>query len=191
MLNIFEQPWTLLILAIVTLLAALVIPKLFERKRHWRQFAIPALLALTAFGADSFIQTDTEQISQVIGIAAKAVENENCDAIREIISDDYRDSHHNNKDSLLRYCKAEFSKPLVAKNVKRILAIDISSRNATVIFTMRLVFDKRSYVYQNFKMLMLIKIKADLQKEGNERWLVNQVEILEIDGQPAEWQFIQ
>ena len=228
MFDIFEQPWTLLVVAVLIFLVMLIfrrIPhqlslgsrrsiksplamlrgsRLIGAGRHWWQWLLPALFVMAAFGLDLLVQTDTEKINAVINTGVKAVEEENCNAIETIISDNYRDSYHNTKEDLMYDCRANLSEPLVEKNIKRILSIEISPPKATVILTVRIVFDKRSYVYQDFKRLMLTKLKLDLQKEqvqpkleiANQkskinRWFINRAEILEIDRQPVKWQDIK
>ena len=190
MFNFFEQPWTLLITAILVLLVMLMLRRILPAKKHWWQLALPAFLAIAAFVLDSSVKTDLEKINAVINIGAKAVEKENPDAIKAIISENYRDSYHNTKKILMRYCRIVLSKPLVEKNYKTILSIEISQPKATVILTARIVFDKRSYV-ADFNRLMLTKVKLELQKERDGQWLINQAEIFEINRQPAKWRDIK
>jgi len=211
MFNFFEHPWGLITVAIITLLVLLMVRSIFPEKCRWWQWLLPALLAVAAFGFDFLIETDLEKINAVINTAVKAVEEENPDAIEPIISDNYRDSYHKTKKNLMYLCRWRLSEPLIEKNIKRIVSIDISPPKATAIFTVRIVFDKRSYVYQSFKQIMLTKLKLDLQKEryrptaGNSKsqlkienrkskingWLISRAELLEIDMQPVTWQDIK
>ena len=191
MFNIFEKPWGLLLAAIIVLIAILMVRTIWPGKRHWWQWLLPAFLVAVAFGLDFLVQTDTEKINAVINTAVKAIEEENCDAIEAIISDNYRDSYHKTKRDLMYHCRLRLSKPLVERNIKRIVAIEISAAKATAVFTVRIIFDKRSYVYQQYKREMFIKIKLDLQKEQDNRWLISRAEILAIDRLPAKWQYIR
>jgi len=191
MFDIFEQPWTLLIVAILVLLVMLMLRRIFPEKRHWAQWLLPAFLTVAAFGFDLLVKTDSEKINAVINTAIKAVEEENPNAIEAIISANYRDSYHNTKRDLMRHCRARLSEPLVGKNYKTILEREISPSAATVVFTVRIIFDKKSFVYQNFKRSMLTKVKINLQKEQDGSWLINQAEILEIDGYPTNWRRIR
>ena len=190
MFNIFEQPWSLLIAAVLTLCVMLILRRIYSEKRYWWQLLLPAVLAAAAFGLDLLVQTDLEKVKAVISTAVKAVEQENCDAIEAIISPGYSDSFHNTKERLMQHCRARLSEPLVDKAYKTILEIDVSPPAATVTFTVRIKFDRQSYVYE-FKRLMLTKVKLNLQKEQDNRWLINQAEILEIDRQPVDWRHIQ
>lgn len=191
MSDIFEQPWTLLIAAILALLVMLMLRRIFPEKRRWWQLALPVFLAVAAFGLDWLVQTDLEKINAVINKGVKAVEEEDCLSIKAIISDNYSDSYHNTKDDLIYHCRSLLSEPLVEKNKKRALVIKESTPKATVTLTVLTHFDKESYVYQNFKSSLLTKIKLDLQKERDKRWLINRVEVLEIDRQPVSWKDIR
>jgi len=168
-----------------------MVRSIFPEKRHWWQLVLPALLAVAAFGLDLLVKTDLEKINAVINTAVKAVEEENPDAIEAIISEDYRDSYHNTKGKLMYHCRARLVPPLVKKNYKTILEIEISPPTATAVFTVRVVFDKKSFVYHSFKRIMLAKVKLNLQKQQDNSWLINRAELLEIDRQRANWRDIR
>ena len=203
--DVFEHPLgllivatTLLILAINTSFVFSALSTSFSDKRKWRYLAIPIFTtllafaaAVSAFGLDYSVQTDLEKINAVIDTAVKAVEQENPDAIEAIISDNYRDSYHNTKKHLMYHCRARLSGSLVEKNKKRPPIIEISPPNATVTLTVIIHFDKQSYVYQEIQRLMQTKAKINLQKQQDGRWLINRVEILEINMQRAKWRDIR
>jgi len=190
MFYIFEQPWTLLIAGILALVVILIAHRIWPGNRRLWQWLIPILLITAGFGLDLLVQTDAEKIKAVIKTGVKAVEEENPDVIEAIISDNYSDSYHPTKEALVSHCRARLSEPLVDKSYKTILEIDISPPTATVIFTVRIVFDKQSYAYQGFKRETFTKTKLDLQKEPGNRWLISRAEILEIDRHPANWKQI-
>ena len=81
------------------------------------------------------------------------------------------------------------SEPIIEKNVHRIVSMDVRPPNATVVFTVRVVFDPRGPIYE-YRKMMFFKLQAELRKEGEE-WLFTRFEVLEIDLQPADWQHIQ
>ncbi len=190
MFNIFQQPWTLLVTAILVLLVMLMLRSILPEKRHWWQLALPLFLGLAAFGLDLLIKTDLEKIRAVIDTAVKAVEEETPDAIEAIIAEGYRDWRHNTKEDLMYYCRTLLSEPLVEKNIKRIVEIEIEEPKAIAVFTVRTVFDKQSYLY-DLKRLMLTKMKLNLQKQPDNQWLINRAEVLEIDKQPVNWKNIK
>lgn len=191
MFNIFEQPWTLFIAAVVVLCVVFGFRSIFPEKHHWWQWLLPVFLVIAAFGLDFLVETDLEKINTIIDIGVKAVEDENPDAIEPIIADSYHDSYHSTKKALMAHCRAALSEPLVGKNIKRIVSIDLNPPKATVIFTVRLLFDPQSYVYQNFKQQLLAEVQTDLQKQPDGGWLIERVELLKIDFQPANWQYTE
>ena len=190
MFSIFEHPWGLLTIAIVVSLILLVLRWILPQKQLWYHWLLPVLLVLAAFGADALIQTDKEKITAVINTAVKAVEQENPDVLDTIISTNYSDSYHITKNRLMARCKAWFSEPLVEKNVKRILDMQITPPTATVTFTVRTIFDKHSIISEAYKREMYFKLKVNLQKQPNKSWLINRAEILEIDRFPTSWKDI-
>jgi hypothetical protein len=199
MFNIFEQPWTLFIVAVVVLCVVFGFRSISPEKRRWWQWLLPVFLVVAAFGLDFLVETDLEKINAVIDTGVKAVEDENPDAIEMIIADNYTDSYHSSKSVLMAHCREILSEPLIEKNIKRTVSIDIQPPKATAIFTVRILFDKQSYVYQSFKSQMLTEVQADLQKHPDNLrlgtpyggWLINRVELLKIDFQPADWQSIK
>jgi hypothetical protein len=191
MFKIFDYPWGLITIAIVAFVALLIFRRISPDKYRWWQWFLPALLIVAAFGLDLLVETDLEKINAVINTGVKAVEDEDPDSIEPIISDNYSDSFHSTKRALMSRCRVELSEPLVEKNIKRMVSVDIQPQKATAIFTVRILFDKQSYVYQNFKTQMLTKVQADLQKQLNNQWLISRVELLAIDLQPADWKDIR
>lgn len=190
MLNIFQQPWTLLVVAIIGFLAMLIYRKISPQKRQWWQLALPLFLAVAAFGFDYLVKTDTEKITRLLDAGAKAVEQENCPAIEPIISPDYRDSYHSSKAWLMGHCKSRLSRPLFDKIIVRIISIEQSDDTASMIFTARLLFDKQSDVAV-YKPLMFVKAMAELRKLPAKNWVISKTEILEIDKQPANWGYVK
>jgi hypothetical protein len=188
---IFEQPWPLLITAGFVFLLIVIVRSILPEKRHAWQWLLPLLLVAAAFGLDFLVETDREKINAVISTGVKAVEEENPDVIEAIIADNYSDSYHKTKDDLMRHCRVKLAEPLVERNIKRMQAVELSLPEATAVFTVRMLFDKRSYVYQGFKQQLHVKAKVDLHKQPDGRWLITRAEILELDLRPVNWKDIQ
>ena len=108
-------------------------------------------------------------------------------AIEPLIAPDYNDSYHYSKNALIHHCRDRLAQPLAEKIITRITQIDIAAPKATAVFTVRIVFDKQSLPYQSFVKFMLLKVKLNLQKQPDNRWLLRQVEILEVNRQPIDW----
>jgi hypothetical protein len=184
--------------AVVVFLMMQIVCMVLPKKRRWLtiyRFALPVFIVLFGLGLDYFVQTNLEQIKTLIKTSVKAVENEDCGTIEPLISENYRDSFHSGKAALMAHCGTVLIEPLIEKNVLHIIEIKISSPKATAVFTVRIVFDKQSEMYQNFRHMMLVKVKLDLQKEpvrpkSKMNWLISNVELLEIDMQPVSWKHI-
>ena len=191
MFGIFEQPWTLVGAAVLILFGMLTFRSFCPEKRRWWQLLVPLFLAVAAFGADMLVQTDTEKINSVINTTITAVQREDYRAIGAVIANNYSDSYHSTKKHFLDHCRRELSKPLVDKGKKTGLLIDISDSNATAILFAVIIFDKNSYISQNYKSFLLVKARLSLRKQADKRWLISRIEILELDRQPTNWNRIR
>jgi hypothetical protein len=189
MINIFEQPWLLLIVAGVVFLGVAIFRDALPPKRAWVFWLLPVVIAGASFGLDYFVQTDKEKIEDVLARACRAVERENIGAMQPLISKDYRDSVHPSKQALLEHFRIRLEEPIIEKIVPAIVSLDINTPDAKVVFTARVMFDPKGPVYEYQKM-MLFKLEADLKKEAGE-WFFSKVEILTINLQPAGWQNTQ
>ncbi len=178
-------------LAIAALLTLQIIHIIQTYQRRRWQWFLPIILIGTAFGLDSLVKSDLEKINSLIVTVINATEQENCDAIAALISADYSDSFHNAKEDLMNHCRRLLSEPLVRKNSKMGLKIEISPPRAAVILTVMIHFEKESRVYREYSLPMTFKIKLDLQKERDKRWLIHRTEVLEINRQPVSWRDIR
>jgi low affinity Fe/Cu permease len=191
MLNIFEQPWTLLGVSVIALLVILTIRSVWPERRHWWQLLIPVAIAAAGFGLDFFVQTDLEKINALIDTEIKAVEEEDCNAIESIIAGNYRDSFHNTKEDLMSHCRMQLTPGLVAKNKKSACLVELSPPTATATIFVLITFEKDSYISQEYKSSLLVKAKLYLQKQLDKSWLITRAEVLEIDRQPVNWRQIR
>lgn len=190
MFNFFEQPWTLLIIAFVVLYAMFRLRGIFPKKRYWWQWLIPVFIALSAFGLDWIVQTDFEKINALVDTGIKAVEDENIGAIEAIVSADYKDSVHYNREQLKAHCERELSQSLVEQSSKLSVQLEISPPTAIADLTVVMKFEKDSFVAQNYKQSLIVRVKLYLQ-EQNKKWFINRIEILAIDNQPVSWREIR
>lgn len=186
MWNIFEQPWTMLIIAAISFLLVLILRAVaFEKPRHWLSL-IPIVVVLLAFGLDMFVQTDPEQIRYTIDIAVKAVEDENYQAIEDTLAADYADSRHRSKDAIVKRAEDILEPPFVDRIYDSILEMNIAGQTAEVVLLNRILFDKQSDVAA-FTSILLAKVKIELEKQSDNRWLIKRTEVLAINNQPAKW----
>lgn len=191
MFDIFEQPWALVGAAVLVLFGMLTFRSFFPEKRRWWQWLVPLFLAFTAFGIDMFVQTDLEKINSVINAAIKAFQQEDCNAIGATIANNYSDSYHSTKQSLLDHCRRELPRALIKKIKKTGMLPDISDSNATVVLFATLIFDENSYISQNYKSFLLVKARLSVCKQPDKSWLISRIEILELDRQPTSWKGIR
>jgi len=185
MTSIVEQPWLLLIVSGIVLLAVIVFRGMFPERHKWWLWLFPVIIAAAAFAIDYFVRTDAEQIKEVIYKAVKAAEKETPEAIEPLISEDYQDSLGTSKQGFLRRCRAWFEEPIIEKIVCRIVSLDVNTPQASAVFTVRVVFDPRGPVYEYTKR-MFFKIRADFHKQGD-IWQFTRIEFLE----PADWRNMQ
>jgi len=181
----------ILVLAIAALLTLQIIHVIVVYKRRRWQWLLPIILVAAAFGLDFVVRTDLERINSLIRTARKAAEQEDFDAIEALISADYSDSFHNAKVDLMNHCRRLLSEPLVEKTRKMSLEVDISSPKAEATLVAVIHFEKQSRVYREYRPFVIFKIKLDLQKGQDKRWLIHRTEVLEIDRRPVKWRDIR
>ncbi len=191
MFNIFENPWGLLTAAVVLAIVVWIFRSLAPQKMRWWLWLLPLAIGCAAFAIDFLVETDTEKIEKTIYALTKAVEQENCNAIAPLIAENYNDSYHKTKKFFTNYCKVRLEKPIIVKAITRIVSLEQASPNAIAIFTVRVLFDEQSDISQVYKSDIFFKVQADLEKQPDNQWLINRIELLEIDHFPAGWRGIQ
>ena len=107
MWDIFDQPWTLTGLAVLVFFGVLTYRSIFPEKKSRLQWLLPLLVIAAAFGTDYLVQTDLEKIDDVINTGMKAVTKKDYQAIEALISENYSDSYHNSKESLMADCRRQ------------------------------------------------------------------------------------
>jgi len=191
MFNIFEQPWTLLGAAVIALSVVFTIRSVFPEKQHWWQLLIPAVIAVCALGLDFFVQTDLEAVNAVIDKAMRAVEQEDHNAIAQVLSENYSDSFHGSKQSILTHFRSELGRSSVDRNTETGLLINLSAPTATAVLFATLVFDKNSFISRNYKSFIFVKARLNLTKQPDKKWFIERIEVLELDRQPVTWSNIR
>jgi len=187
--NKFVIPLALLVLMLYE--TSLVIRAVLVDKKLWWLWTLPVFIAVTGIGLDTFVKSDMEMIKSVIYTGASAVENENPESVEAVISEDYSDSFHRSKASLMRHCRNILSRPLIDKIVPRITAINIKPPNADLICVSQISFEQNSYASQYHNQGMLITAKIELKQQANNQWLMNRIEITQINMYSASWSDIK
>jgi hypothetical protein len=191
MFDLFEQPWTLVGVAVLVLFGMLTFRSVFPEKRRWWQLAVPAFIVAAAFGTDLLVQTDREKIHALLKKGMKAVEQGNLDALAAIIAVDYHDSFHNSKQELMAHTWRQMERSGVEKIKKNSALIRVSPPDASATIIVLVRFEQDSYIAQNYKPWLLIKLRVNLQKQPDKSWLINRAEVLEVDRQPIQWQQVR
>jgi hypothetical protein len=191
MYNLFEKPWTLLIVAAAALVAVFIFRALRPEKRSWPQFLIPVFIVVLAFGVDLFVVTDLEKIDRVLKSCIDASVNEKPDVIDAFIASDYSDSLRLGKTELMIYLEAILSELAIERFVTLDQTVELSGSEARVILKGFLFFDENSPVSKELKPVMAITLELGLRKYPAALWQINRAEVLEIDKQPVRWKNIQ
>ncbi len=192
MFDFFEQPYTLVGASVLVLFGVLTFRSVLPEKRRWWQWLLPVIVAGAAFGLDSIVKTDTEQINATIQTGVTAVEARDIDGISRIISDDYSDSLHKTKERMLFYCQQALSQNMVVKTrTKGVKLMDLSEANATAVVFTQMTFDKSSYVAENYKPSLLVKMRINFRKRPGAGWLISRVELEGLDGQSVSWRQVR
>ncbi len=190
MFDIFQQPWTLVGVAVFLLFVVFTIRSVFpEKPRRWL-FLLPIATAGLAFGLDHFVQTDLEKVHAVLAKAAVAVQEEDYAQIAAVLSADYEDSRHDSKAALLAEARRRLDASQVQNNKKLGATIQFSQREATAMVTWLVRFEPDSTVARNYRPAIFMKMRLYLRKQPDGSWLINQAEITEIDRQPISWRQI-
>jgi hypothetical protein len=187
MWNIFEQPWTLLGAAVLVLFGVLTFRSVwYEKRRSW-QWLLPVGVAVLAVGLDFGVTTDREKINQLINTGIKAAEAANCDALARLVADDYRDSHHQSKEVLIRECRARLKPPAVRKIRKVRVQVEVTPPSGKATVAMWMTFDKDSFFAQAYKPTALITVELQFRQQPDKTWLASRLEPREVDKNPVSW----
>ena len=190
MFGIYEQPWTLVGLAVIVLFVIFTIRSIFPEKRKLWQLLIPVLIVAAGFGIDSLVQTDQEKIETIIDAGLKAVEDENFNAAYPYLSDSYSDSMHSTKQKLLDHIQRRLDANMVKKCKKTTRPVITFSQNdskAKANLFLLLTLNENSPVSQAYSVpFFQLKIDLDFIKE-NENWLIDSIELKSVNKQTAKW----
>ena len=187
MWNVFEQPWTLSGVAVLTLFGMLTFRSVWAEKRRWWQLLIPLVIVGAGFGLDYLVTTDLEKVRATANSLLVAAENENSAALAALISSDYKDSRHASKEALLRHWRQEVNGPTIEVLKKKGDEVEFSGSGATMTLSLFVRFEKESRIAQQYKQIFLARVRLDLTEQADGRWLIRKAELLEVDRFPMTW----
>ena len=188
MWNVFDQPWTLIAVVGVAFLAIMTY-RAFQpdRARPW-QLAVPVLLVAAAFGLDWLVTTDSEKIRTLITTAEKAGQARDLAGLERLVAEDYRDSFHKDKRQLIDHARAALSgSPLKAVKEISFDPASLEPPRALVGLIVVATFQENSLVAGAYKPVMIVKLDFQLAKQPDRQWLIQSIELVEVDKQPVAW----
>jgi hypothetical protein len=188
MWNVFDQPWTLIAVAGVAFLAIMTYRAFRpDRARPW-QLAVPVLLLIAAFALDWLVVTDSEKIRTVITTAEKAGQTRDLASLERLVAEDYHDSFHRDKRQLLDRARAALtSSPLKAVKEISFDPASLEPARASVGLIVVATFQKNSLVAAAYKPVMIVKLDFQLAKQADRQWVIQSIELVEVDKQPVTW----
>jgi hypothetical protein len=197
MWNIYEYPFTGIVIAAVAAAGMWLVWMLKpEKRRRWHPL-IPLAIVVLAFAVSHFVQTDKEKIRGAISKGIKAFEELKIEPIREIIADDYSDPFHTSKEDIVAYCQAMMQSAMVDKVTFFSNETVIEGDRATFTAEMIVKFTEESEISKMGKPFLIIKAIFHFEKTADKSptspwlrrtgWLINSCEVLEIDKKAVNW----
>ena len=189
MWNILEQPWTGLLLAFAAFLVIGTLRTALPAGRWPRPWAVALALACGAVALDYGIATDHEKVEATLKHLIKAVQAQDVQAIGRLMAPDYRDGYHRSKERLMTHAATRFAKPVMEKISILSLAVDepVTAPKAAAQLSLIARFKPDSDVARLYKPAAMVVIQIHLTKQSNAAWLIQGIELLEVDKQPVSW----
>ena len=185
MWNIFEYPWTGIIVALAIQMLLTIIHIVKPNTRKLWHTAIPVIIIALAFGVDHFIKTDREKIELLITETLSATQAEDLARVEALFADDYDDSYNRSKEQIMNVCRKWLSKPFIEKNSLMGKQLELRDENAVVILSVVTQIEASNEASSMIKVLSTTS-RISLAKYGD-KWLIKGVQITQINGQPMRW----
>ncbi|MBP8304706.1 MAG: hypothetical protein KBE04_11330 [Phycisphaerae bacterium] len=188
MWNVFEQPWTLLVAAVLTFPAVMTFRALYpDKERRW-QLAVPFCVAGLALGLDLLVATDLEQVRALVRSTLKAARAEDIPRLERLLASDYRDSYHRDRQQLLDHARTALARSPIAKIQVLGQSIDpIEPPDARAALSLMVGFDPNSLVAQTYRPFVFVGLEWSLSRQPGGPWLVRTIELTEVDRNPVSW----
>ncbi len=179
MLNILEQPWTMLVIGFWAELAVIIGAKFWPLKLRRKHLLIGPIIIVLGFGLEYLVVTDREKIQTVVDTIVQATEEGNAEQIIECIAPDYHGRLEGSREAFAQFCRRLFGQPLIENNLRQNLQLQLDKTEATVRITAWSQLDKRS----QWAMVPLIKTvwEVRLSKQPDKTWLVVWIDLLELN----------
>ncbi len=183
-MNILEQPWTLVVVGLLAELAVLIGARFWPLKIRRKHLLIGPILIVLGFGFDYLVTTDREKVETVMATVAKATEDENAEQIIECIGPTYRGRLEGSRERFAKFCRRLFRQPLIERNLRQHLQLQMDKTKATVRVTAWSQLDKRS----RWGLIPVVKTvwEVRLRKQPDKSWLIVWIDLVELKGQQMD-----
>jgi len=190
LLNIFEKPWLLLIIAVVAwMIITLIALTKGIQQRRWR-LLLPLILALIAFPVDYFVKTDYEKIDLLITTLTESAATENIPPIDAIVAEDYSDISNKTKPQPIPICHPFLPQGHINKINRKYFDIIITKPTAICDLQLVMILNPNS-PYAIAGSIMAIDTKLYLERSDNGIWQITSSDILKINNQTASWKSVR
>lgn len=185
MTNIFESPWLLLAAAGVSILLSASLWQAGVRGGRW-WFALPVLLAALALALDAAVATDNEKIDALVKQCRRAVLAENAALLADVISPDYYDRVHPDKQTFLRSAQAALTGAGVEKIRFQRIQKELSVPDCRLTID-AVVHLKETSRYHMLGSVVFVSGTVRLKKNHAGLWLIHKAGVNSINNQPLRW----
>jgi len=185
MWNIFEYPWTGIVIALAVQIILTILHIIKPQTRKLWHTAIPIMIIALAFGIDYLVKTDREQLNALINEALASTAAEDLPRIENLFAENYNDGYHPSKQAMIATCQKWFSTPLIEKNSLLSKQLELRDSDAVAVLVVVTQVDPKHQIAENFKVIQTTS-KVRFAKQ-NKKWLITSAEILMINNQPIHW----
>lgn len=182
MFNIFEQPWLLIAMAVVAFIVQRVLHAMKPEKWSNRYLLVSLGILGAAFLLDFAVSTDNEKIEHLIKTVKKAIINEDSATVGLILSKDYSDNFHRNKESAISHLGQLFEVAPVENAVIIEKLVEIEGPKAAVKLKVTILFGSDAPIP-----MASVVFSLDLTKNQAKQWLIRSSKLYELNKQPVEW----
>jgi hypothetical protein len=188
MWNPCGQPWTLLATAGIVFLAVMTFRAFCPDKARPWQLGIPVAIVVAAFALDWLVATDAEKIRALILAAEKAGQARDITTLEHLVAEDYRDSFHRDKRHLIDRARTALTNSPI-KGIKEISygLENLDPPRASVALIVVATFQENSLVASTYRPVLMAKLDFLLTRQPDRRWLIESIELVEVDKQPLTW----
>lgn len=184
--NIFETPWLLISLSALLLVAAGFCRQVKPEWGYWPMLA-PVLIALLAVGLDYFVQTDSEAITGLIDTCRRSALAGTSRGMEPVISEQYSDSAHKNKEVLLASIDAIVDRVALTRVDVRSHTIDVQGNRAQSTLRFRIMIDPRRSEYPLSGGLLFVIMVIDYERNPQGEWQIIRTEVQSVNDTPMGW----